>query len=209
MKLSDPASSVMNPRPQDASDQDRSSFEPVGNFFWDLFKILMLALVIIMPIRFFLIQPFIVSGNSMEPNYSHGDYLVIDEISYRFAEPRRGDVVVLRYPQDPSQFFIKRIVGLPGERVMISGGRVRVVPVNSQAPVTLDEDYLPPGTDTKGEQSLLLGKGQYFVLGDNRSASSDSRSWGVLPYKDIIGKTWVRVFPLSDFLFFQQPHYAT
>lgn len=187
-----------------------SSLEPIGEFVWDLAKILLLALIVIVPIRFLVFQPFIVSGSSMEPNYSHGDYLIIDEISYRFNEPQRGDVVVLRSPTDPSQFFIKRIIGLPGERVIISNSKVKVYTNPNEQGHTLDEDYLPLGTTTRSfkDSEVSLSPSEYYVLGDNREASSDSRVWGELNRKNIIGKVWIKVFPISDFSLFNRPEYA-
>lgn len=170
----------------------------VGSFFWELIKVFLLAIVIIVPIRYFLVQPFFVRGASMEPNYFDEEYLVIDELSYRWRGPQRGEVVVFRYPKDPSQYFIKRIVGLPGERVEISQGQVFIYNQQYTSGVKLDESaYLPALTRTGKTISLPLGSDEYFVLGDNRAASSDSREWGSLPGSAIIGRVWIRAFPLS------------
>jgi len=190
--------------------QTQPVLAPIGVFVWDLAKIVLLATVVIIPIRFLVFQPFIVSGSSMEPNFTHGDYLIIDEISYRFNRPERGEVIVLRYPEDPSQFFIKRIIGLPGDRLVFNGGKVKVYPGNGYDSQILDENYLVVGTFTSpiGDDSIVLGSGQYYVLGDNRVASSDSRVWGPLERTDIVGKVWVKVFPLSDLSFFKTPQYS-
>jgi len=136
----------------------------------------------------------------MEPNFEDSDYLVVDEVSYYFREPKRGEAVVFRFPRDPRQFFIKRIIGLPGERIEIHGGRVRIF--NSEFPngFTLDEPYLsPPNRPTHPEYTITLGKNQFFVLGDNRDFSSDSRIWGVLERKFIVGRAIFRAWPITRF----------
>lgn len=179
----------------------REGFSPwaaVGRFFWELVKAFLIAVIVIVPIRYFLIQPFFVRGASMEPTFEDGEYLIIDQLSYRWRAPQRGEVVVFRYPINPSQFFIKRIVGLPGETVRVENGRVVIQ--NSRHPegVVLDESsYLPPEERTGGVGKVDLGPEGYFVLGDNRAASSDSRSWGALPADDIVGRVWVRAFPVD------------
>lgn len=176
-------------------------------FFWELIKIFLLAMVIIVPVRYFLVQPFFVRGASMEPTFLDGEYLVIDELSYRLRAPERGEVIVFRYPQSPSQFFIKRIVGLPGETITIAQGQVVVK--NSQHPqgVVLDESsYLAPTVRTGGNLTLTLNQDEFFVLGDNREASSDSRSWGSLPHHDVIGRVWLRAFPLTRWGVMHEEH---
>ena len=132
----------------------------------------------------------------MEPNFYNGDYLIIDELSYQFRAPERGEVVVFKYPNDITQRYIKRIVGLPGETVAVSSGKVFVYENNS--PVALDESiYLPSTTQTQGSIKITLGKDEYFVLGDNRSLSADSRAWGTLPEKDLIGRVIFRAWPFD------------
>jgi signal peptidase I len=185
-------------------------------FLWDFLKVILVAAAIIVPIRYFLFQPFIVSGSSMEPNFSHGEYLIIDEISYRLGDPDRGDVIVLRYPKDPKQFFIKRIIGMPGETIQIDNGRVTVKNEGHPEGVTLDEEYLPnqgltfPHNTTLigGKKTLTLSNDEYFMLGDNRLASSDSRDWGVLSREEMIGRVFVRILPLTDFSKFESPSYS-
>jgi len=182
--------------------------QSVSAFVWDLVKILIIALVIIVPFRMFIAEPFVVSGNSMVPNFHHKDYLIVDRLSYRAHLPVRGDVVVIKYPKDPSQFFIKRIIGLPGEKIGFRQGHVTIT--NSQNPeaIILDESYLPSQVETfGGAVPTTLGSGEYFVLGDNRMASSDSRVWGILPNSDIVGRVWLRVFPVSGFQTFTTPTY--
>lgn len=176
-------------------------------FVWDFLKIFVIALAIIIPIRFYLFQPFIVTGQSMLPNFKDGQYLIIDEISYRFTEPQRGEVTVIRSPSDNSQFFIKRIIGLPGETIEISDGSVIIK--NSERPFgfVLDEEYLSQDLQTFGNISKTLKENEYFVLGDNRIASSDSRVFGPILGETIVGRVFIRAFPISDFDKFDVPQY--
>lgn len=174
---------------------------------WDFLKIVVVALAIIIPIRYFVFQPFIVSGSSMEPNFSNGQYLIIDELTYHFSSPERGQVVVLHYPKDPKQFFIKRIIGLPGEKVQIDNGKVTIFNAERPEGVTIDEDYLPnqglsyphDTTVIGGKKNITLGTDEYFMMGDNRLASSDSRDWGALKRTDMVGKVLFRVLPVNEF----------
>ncbi|MEK7557034.1 MAG: signal peptidase I [Patescibacteria group bacterium] len=174
-------------------------WKETGIFFWELAKVFLISMAIIIPIRYFLVQPFFVRGASMEPNFLDGEYLVIDQLSYRLREPERGEVTVFRFPLKPSQFFIKRIVGLPGETVTVQDGRVIIKNQTHPNGVLLDESlYIDPAVRTGGNVTLTLRENEYFVLGDNRAASSDSRSWGVLPRDDLIGRAWIRAFPFTD-----------
>lgn len=139
----------------------------------------------------FLARPFLVWGASMEPNFKNGNYLIVDVVSYRFGEPQRGDVIIFRYPGNLSTFYIKRIIGLPGDAVSFAG---RKIFVNGSS---LEEDYLPDETVTESpvKTEFVLGPEEYFVMGDNRAASFDSRSWGPLPKEDIVGVVKFRVWP--------------
>jgi len=171
-------------------------------FVWEILKIVIIALVIVIPIRYFLFQPFIVKGQSMEPNFENSNYLIVDELSYRFRDPQRGEVVVFRYPRNISQRFIKRIIGLPGEKIEIEAG---VVMVNGKI---LDESkYLLLGVQTSGDIQISLDENEYFVLGDNRISSFDSRQWGTLPRKNIIGRVYFRAWPITDLTKFEVPSY--
>ena len=165
-------------------------------FLWENLEMVLIALLIVIPVRSFVIQPFIVHGSSMEPNFYSQDYLVIDELSYKFKlrNPQRYEVIVFRAPNFPSQFYIKRIIGLPGETVEISNGKVFIISKNNQK-VALKENYLPPSTVTSGHLTIHLEDNQYFVLGDNRSASYDSRNWGPVDRNLIIGRVWLRLWP--------------
>ena len=176
------------------------------NFIWEILKIVIIALLIVVPIRYFLFQPFFVRGQSMEPNFENGDYLIIDEISYRFGSPQRGEVVVFKYPQNPSQRYIKRIVGLPGETVEIEDGKVIIF--NQVGSQILDEsDYLPASCQTPGDARVSLNEDEYFVLGDNRVSSADSRSWGSLPKENIVGRVLFRAWPFAALAKFEAPAY--
>ncbi len=172
---------------------------------WEILKIFLIALIIVIPIRYFLFQPFFVKGQSMEPSFENGDYLIIDELSYRLGDPQRGDVVVFRYPNDVSQRYIKRVIGLPGETVEVKNGNVAIT--NSEGEKVLDESLYLSGVETPGDIITTLAEEEYFVLGDNRPSSFDSRSWGILPGKDIIGKVAVRAWPFTDFTKIESPSY--
>jgi len=154
--------------------------------FWETIKIIVIALLIIIPVRAYVVQPFFVSGASMEPTFNNGDYLIIDELSYHFRQPERGDVIVFKFPQDPEQFYLKRIIGLPGGFV-------------------LNEEGWNRQGFTFGNIRVRLGVDEYFVLGDNRSASSDSRRWGPLTRNLIVGRVLARALPLSKVGFILSP----
>lgn len=142
-----------------------SEKRPRASGFWEIIRFVFLTLIIVIPIRSYVAQPFIVSGLSMAPTFDDGEYLIIDELSYLFRRPERGEVVVFRYPLDQSKFFIKRVSGLPGETVATNNGPYR------------------------------LGPDEYFVLGDNREMSLDSRVWGPVSEKLIRGRAFLRLFP--------------
>ncbi len=163
-------------------------------FFWEVMKIVILALVIVVPIRYFIFQPFIVKGISMEPNFYQGDYLIIDEITYRFRDVKRGEVVVFKYPQNPSEKFIKRIIGLPGEIIYLEVAQITIVNRFGKKKILDESSYLNSQT-LFNKKEIFLDEDEYFVLGDNRPNSFDSRNWGILPKENIIGRTLFRVFP--------------
>jgi len=173
-------------------------------FFWDIAKIVIISLAIIVPIRYFIIQPFFVRGASMHPAFESGDYLVINEIGYRISDPKRGDVIVFRPPGNSSQFYIKRIVGLPGEVVKVEDGKVWVGETEATLGV-LHERYIEGRTP--GKANVQLGEDEYFVLGDNRNASSDSRNWGALKAGRIIGRAWIKAWPPGEFTVIKGPVY--
>lgn len=200
IKINQPQENTQN------SNGNESIFKKYISVIWEFLKIVIIAAVIVLPIRYFLFQPFIVSGDSMVPNFHSGDYLIIDEFSYRFKDPQRGDVVVLKYPLDNKQRFIKRIIGLPGETVNIENGRVTIL--KNDTSLVLDEKkYLPDVLFTDGNIHLVLDENKYFVMGDNRQFSYDSRRWGVLPKEDIIGRAAFRLLPISAISFISDPSY--
>lgn len=169
---------------------------PRENFFTELLKFAVVAIVVVIVVRLFVAQPFIVSGASMEPTFDTGQYLIVDELTYHFEAPQRGDVIIFRYPKDPSQFFIKRIIGLPGEVVRIQSGSVYVTKTDGQT-IELSEPYVK-NIGNGPDETTTLSDGQYFVMGDNRPESSDSRIWGTVPAQNIIGRAVLRLLPLND-----------
>ena len=178
------------------------------SFILEVLQVVVVALAIVLPIRFFVFQPFIVKGASMEPSFHGGDYLIIDEISYRFTAPKRGEVLVFKYPLDKSQRFIKRIIGLPGEKVDIEGGRVTITKPNGGKEILAESYITTPFSELILENnSLTLGQGEYYVMGDNRTHSFDSRNWGVLKEEDIVGRVVFRAWPPLDMSFFALPQY--
>lgn len=176
-------------------------------FIWETVKVVLISLAIIIPIRYFIVQPFFVKGSSMEETFNDGDYILIDEISYRFHEPRRGDVVVFRFPEDHSQFFIKRVIGLPEETIEIRNDKVIIH--NKQHPegFVLAESYLNAGQHTIGDLRIKLDPNEYYVLGDNRLRSSDSRRWGPLNRALITGRVFVRAWPIGKARTFHEIQY--
>lgn len=182
--------------------------DSILSFFWETIKFVLIALVIIVPIRYYLVQPFFVKGPSMESTFLNGDYVLIDEISYRFHPPKRGDVVIFRPPQDQSEFYIKRVIGLPGELVQIKDSQVIIYNRDYPQGFTLDEStYLDRSQVTTGDMRIKLDDNEYFVLGDNRLHSSDSRYWGAVNRSLITGRVFLRALPLSHFARFSEITY--
>jgi len=159
----------------------------------EILETLVIVLVSIYFVYSFIAQPFLVQGASMEPNFESGDYLLVDEVTYRFREPERGEVVVFRNPANENEFYIKRVVGLPGETVIIQDGQVTI----DGEPIK--EGYLSDGQNLKGEYIFKLAEGEHFVMGDNRAQSFDSRSWGPLDEDLIIGIVRLRFWPPTTF----------
>lgn len=166
----------------------------------DLFTLAFLIIVVVIPIRVFIVSPFVVDGASMHPTFKHLDYLIIDEFLYYFKAPERGDVIVFRYPGNPSIFYVKRIVGLPGETVSINRGVVTITTASGEK-IGLSEPYIV-NEDATYTKNTSLNSEEYFVMGDNRPNSSDSRIWGPLPRKNIIGRVDLRILPIKQSGFF-------
>ncbi len=161
----------------------------------DFAQIIGLAMGIVFIVHYFLIQPFLVKGASMEPNYHENEYLIVDALSYRFRDPLRGETVVFHPPGNESQYYIKRVIGLPGETVEIRDGAVTIYNETYPNGKTLEETYLTePTTDT---MRTVLGKDEYFLMGDNRDASLDSRRIGAVPFDHFAGRVWIRGYPFS------------
>ena len=177
--------------------------------FLEIVKIVVISAAIVIPIRLFIVCPFYVQGASMEPNFYDREYLLVDEISYRFREPERGEVVVFRYPEDPREYFIKRIIGLPGETLKIDNGGVYLLDKSTNSWTKLAESYLVSDSDTLAfeAQQVTLGPDEFFVLGDNREHSRDSRYFGPLNRRYLIGRVMFRGLPLKRVQFFKAPTY--
>ena len=171
-----------------------------GRGLFQLIKFAVIAFAIVLPVRWLVVQPFIVSGVSMAPTFDANEYLVVDKISYRFQKPQRGDVVILRYPLDSSIFFVKRIVALPGETVNVAHGVVTIISHDGSRHALL-EPYASSESVEKQSITTTLASDEYFVLGDNRDMSSDSREWGPLQEKFIIGRAIVSLYPFKDIEF--------
>lgn len=158
---------------------------------------IVIALAIALPIRLFIAEPFIVSGASMDPTFASGQFLVVDRLSYHFHEPQRDDVIVFKYPNNPSVYYIKRIIGLPGEVLKITGGKVTIINASNPDGFVLDENYVAVNHASRDTETVSLGPNQYFVMGDNRAQSSDSRVWGPLESEYIVGRPVLRLLPIS------------
>lgn len=164
----------------------------------EIVRFSIIAILIVIPIRMFVAQPFIVSGASMDDTFHTGEYLIVDQVSYYFNDPQRGDVVIFRYPRDPSKFFIKRVIGIPGDTVIYGTSSVTIKNETAPNGFTLTEPYVKSMTNGSNQKEEVLGEREYFVMGDNRDQSSDSRSWGVLQEERIVGRAFVRLFPPNE-----------
>ncbi|MFA6515018.1 MAG: signal peptidase I [Candidatus Paceibacterota bacterium] len=180
---------------------NKSKFKKGLESFWDLIKFAAIALVIVIPIRMFIAQPFIVSGESMFPTFHDGEYLIVDELSYIIGNPNRGDVIIFRYPGDTKRFFIKRIIGMPNEEILINNGEVTIKNKENPEGFTLDEPYIDEKFNSNYSYKTI--DSEYFVMGDNRNRSSDSRTWAEsspikLTNKLIIGRAYLRLLPFKE-----------
>ncbi|HPV33582.1 MAG TPA: signal peptidase I [Candidatus Paceibacterota bacterium] len=176
---------------QPTDQEQKIETAPKEESLWDLIKFAFILIAIIVPFRMFVAQPFIVNGASMDPTFHEGDYLIVDELSYFLREPKRGEVAIFSNPANPSQYFIKRIIGLPGETVSVHGNRVEVK--NDKGQLVLEEPYL--GSSSNRDRTSTLGQDEYFVMGDNREVSYDSRMWGPLKEEMLKGRAFLRLFP--------------
>lgn len=167
------------------------------NEFKELLKFALIAVPIVLLIRTYVIGPFVVSGASMDYTFVNGQYLIVDELSYHFNAPERGEVVIFKYPLDTKRFYIKRVIGLPGETVSILNGTVTVTGPSYPRGHTLSEPYIDQSNKKPDNLSVKLGEDEYFVMGDNRIGSSDSRVWGPVKRDLIVGRPLVRLFPFN------------
>lgn len=162
---------------------------------WETLRFLFIALLIVVPVRLFIAQPFIVSGSSMDPTFKDKQYLIVDELSYRLGDPSRGDVAIFKYPKNPEQYFIKRVIGLPGETVLDIEGKISIKDKDGKVVLTLKEPYV---VNTKVDAvERTLGPDEYFMMGDNRAGSFDSRAWGPVDRNLFIGRAFLRLFPVT------------
>ncbi len=196
MEITPESANITSTKTDAVQSENHKNPEKPEGFLSEIIRFSLIALLIVLPIRIFVAQPFIVSGASMETTFSTGQYLIVDQLTYHLEEPKRGEVIIFRYPKDPSKFFIKRIIGIPGDTISISGRDVSVSNAAHPEGVLLEENYI---LDMKPSAALTetLGEDEYFVMGDNRDASSDSRAWGVLQRDKIVGRAFLRLFPLS------------
>ncbi|MCB9816727.1 signal peptidase I [Candidatus Nomurabacteria bacterium] len=190
------AFSQQNP-PSDTSHTESTVVEHKEHPLTEIVRFSIIAILIVLPIRMFVAQPFIVSGASMDNTFHDGQYLIVDQVTYYFDDPSRGDVVIFRYPRDPSKFFIKRVIGVPGDTITIEDAVVTIINAEHPDGFVLDEPYIKSMAPAKEPMTEILGDREYFVMGDNRDESSDSRIWGVLQEERIIGRALFRLFPPS------------
>jgi signal peptidase I len=165
-----------------------------SNFWKELIKLILISLLIVVPFRLYVAQPFIVDGASMDPTFDTGDYLIVDELTYHFKTPERGSVLIFKYPKDPRKSFIKRVIGLPGDTVSISDGNVRITNEENPDGFQLEEPYVEIGK--RENFTTSLDDGEFFVMGDNRQGSADSRIWGPVPEDNIVGRPIVRLWKM-------------
>jgi signal peptidase I len=168
---------------------------PILFEIWEWIKVIAIALAIAFIVRTFIAEPFVVDGASMDPTFKTGHFLIIDRVSYRFEEAKRGDIIVFVPPKDTSKFYIKRIIGLPNETITLNRGQVSVS--TGSTTTKIDEPYISDIHRSYENGVYVLGKDEYFVMGDNRVESSDSRVWGSLKRSAIVGRPMIRLFPIN------------
>lgn len=185
--------------PSQNTNQNTENQKPAKeeSFLKEILKFTIITLAIFIPIRTFVAEPFIVSGASMDPTFATGQYLIVDQLTYDFRKPERLEIIIFRYPRDPKTFFIKRIIGLPGETVSVRNGKVTIINKENPKGIEIDDNFVDPANRTNENFDTTLGPTEYFVMGDNRAKSSDSRTWGPLEEKYITGRPIVRLLPIS------------
>lgn len=198
MQSGDITSPVNNIAPVPPVSDSNKQKKSAGQVVREWLEVIIIALAISLPIRYFIAEPFVVEGASMDPTFTSGQFLIVDRLTYRFENPSRGDVIVFEYPNDPSTYFIKRIIGLPQEKISMEDGHVFVTGPGKNASTTeITEPYVTPLHSSHDTFNITLGPSEYFVMGDNRLQSSDSRVWGSLDKHFIVGRPIIRLFPLT------------
>lgn len=206
-----PAPVSPEPSPSGVPSETKGFISALGIFFLELIKIVLLAAVTIGFVRYFLFKPFYVKGKSMEPTFHENEYLIIDKITYRIRalehkdEVHRGDVIVLVSPVDSKEHYLKRVVGLPNERITISDNKIIIYNTDFPQGMVLEEPYVH--VPTAGAVTYTLKDDEYFVLGDNREQSFDSRRFGPIKRDAIVGRAWFRGWPFSRIMIFDDPTY--
>ncbi len=195
-----------NFKDKNEQNEKKSPISQAVNFVFEIIKVLGISLAIVLPIRTYIVQPFFVSGESMEPNFTNYEYILIDELSYRFREPQRGEVIVFKYPLNKKDYYIKRIIGLPGETIKFDNGKIVIVKPNGET-LTLDESSYLPNPAPVSFPEITLAENEFYVRGDNRIRSFDSKDWGPIKREDIIGRVWLRIWPINKVQAFQAPNY--
>lgn len=198
-----------------------------GGLGWEVAKTIGGILLFLIVFRFYIFQPFSIKGSSMEPTFHDGEYLIVNEFNYHFTDPKRGDVVIFKHPepactdfvdssyinriffQGPCTNYIKRVIGLPGETVVIKDGKVYIKNIENPEGFMLDERYILTNIPTLGNQTVTLSEDEFYVIGDNRNpnASSDSREWGPLPRNHIVGKGAIVLLPVDQIGVVEEPIY--
>ena len=168
----------------------------IVHFFFDFLETIVVALSIFVVIYLFFVQPHEVKGSSMEPNFHNNEFILTDKISYRFQNPKRGDVIIFRSPNNPDVDYIKRIIALPGEKVKAKNGYIYVDETKLSEKYLNDLTFLFPTSKLQNDIDIIVPQDEYFVLGDNRPHSSDSREFGPISRSSIIGKAFIRYWPL-------------
>lgn len=172
------------------------------SFWGELIQIVVISLIIVIPFRMYIAQPFLVSGPSMDDTFKNGQYLIVDQLTYNMRDPARGEVVIFHYPLDTKKYFIKRVIGLPGETVEIKNNVITICDGNCETDknkFVLSEPYIKVDgqNQPRSDSTVTLGKDQYYVLGDNRAVSSDSRIWGPVKRDLFSGRPFLRLLPLK------------
>jgi signal peptidase I len=185
----------MEPEKIEVTTKEKAREKTGAQSFWELVRFAIIALVIVVPVRMLVAEPFIVSGSSMVPTFENGDYLIVDKLSYKLTDPKRDDVVVFRYPNDTTKFFIKRIIGLPNETVDIKGAEITITNAEHKDGFVLDQPFIK--SPANNDIHYILKDDEYFVMGDNRNASSDSRFWGPVNKTLLTGRAFLRLLPIN------------